>query len=163
MSDQTDFWSPDLKVYTTDVSIDGTYDFLKTGMTGKVEIIVDELKNVISVPIQTVTNIDGRKFCYVATGKSQERREVQTGAFNTDFVEIKSGLAEGEKVLLNPPRLSGPAVKGKSTAYEKPLPQGQSAQGEKAPADSPQPTEPPARDKSKTPGNRSQRHQGEQK
>jgi len=163
MSDQTDFWSPDLKVYTTDVSIDGTYDFLKTGMTGKVEIIVDELKNVISVPIQTVTNIEGKKFCYVATGKSQERREVQTGAFNTDFVEIKNGLAEGEKVLLNPPRLAGPAVKGKSTAYEKPLPQGQSAQVGKAPADLPQPTEPPARDKSRTHENRPSQRQGEQK
>ena len=163
MSDQTDFWSPDLKVYTTDVSIDGTYDFLKTGMTGKVEIIVDELKNVISVPIQTVTNIDGKKFCYMATGKNNERREVQTGAFNTDFVEIKSGLAEGEKVLLNPPRLAGPAVKGKSAAFEKPLPQGQPAQTGKSPADLPQPTEPPARDKSRTHGNHSPRHQGEQK
>jgi len=148
MSDQTDFWSPDLKVYTTDVSIDGTYDFLKTGMTGKVEIIVDELKNVISVPIQTVTNIDGKKFCYMATGKGNERREVQTSAFNTDFVEIKSGLAEGEKVLLNPPRLAGPAAKGKSAAFEKPLPQGQPAQSGKAPADLPQPTESAVKGKS---------------
>jgi hypothetical protein len=29
---------------------------------------------------------------------------VQTGLFNDNFVEIKSGLEEGEKVLLNPPR-----------------------------------------------------------
>jgi hypothetical protein len=84
----------------------------------------------------------------MATGKGNERREVQTGAFNTDFVEIKSGLTEGEKVLLNPPRLAGPAVKGKSTAYEKPLPQGQPAQAGKAPADLPQPTESAVKGKS---------------
>jgi hypothetical protein len=29
---------------------------------------------------------------------------VQTGLFNDNFVEIKSGLEEGERVLLNPPR-----------------------------------------------------------
>ena len=53
--------NPDLKVYATDVSIDGTHDFLKTGMTAKVEIIIDELKNVISVPIQAVLNIQRQK------------------------------------------------------------------------------------------------------
>jgi multidrug efflux pump subunit AcrA (membrane-fusion protein) len=38
------------------------------------------------------------------TSKEPKQREVETGAFNENFVEIKSGLAEGEKVLLNPPR-----------------------------------------------------------
>ena len=99
-------WSnPDLKVYSTDVRISGTYDFLKTGMTAKVQIVVEELKDIISVPIQTVVNREGKKLCYVVNGRGSEQREVQTGAFNDNFVEIKSGLAEGDKVLLNPPRL----------------------------------------------------------
>jgi HlyD family secretion protein len=33
------FLSQDLKVYKTDVSIDGTYDFLKTGMSAKVTVL----------------------------------------------------------------------------------------------------------------------------
>jgi len=33
-----------------------------------------------------------------------EQREVETGLFNDNFVEIKSGLTEGEQVMLNPPR-----------------------------------------------------------
>jgi HlyD family secretion protein len=97
--------NPDLKVYATDVSIDGTHDFLKTGMSAKVEIIIDELKDVISVPIQAVLNTKGKKVCFVLNGNSSEQRQVETGAFNDSFVEIKSGLAEGDKVLLNPPRL----------------------------------------------------------
>jgi HlyD family secretion protein len=97
--------NPDLKVYATDVSIEGTHDFLKTGMTAKVEVIIDELKNVISVPIQAVLNIRGKKVCFVLNGNTPEQRQVETGAFNDSFVEIKSGLAEGDKVLLNPPRL----------------------------------------------------------
>jgi len=98
--------NPDLKVYATDVSIDGTHDFLKTGMTAKVEIVINELKDVISVPIQAVLNARGKKVCFVLGSSTPEQRQVETGAFNDSFVEIKSGLAEGDKVLLNPPRLT---------------------------------------------------------
>jgi HlyD family secretion protein len=105
LADPEEFLNPDLKVYSTDVSIDGTHEFIKTGMTAKVEVIIDELHDVLSVPIQTVVNQDGKKVCSVVKGKKQEQREVETGAFNNDFVEIKSGLGEAEKVLLNPPRL----------------------------------------------------------
>lgn len=105
LADQTDWWGGDAKVYTTDVGIDGSHDFLKTGMTAEVKIIIDRLKDVLSVPIQAVVNYEGKKVCFVSTGKGARQREVETGAFNNDFVEIKSGLAEGEKVLLNPPRL----------------------------------------------------------
>jgi len=98
--------NPDLKVYATDVSIDGTHDFIKTGMSAKVEVTIDELKDVISVPIQAVLNIRGKKVCFVLNKSAPEQRQVETGAFNDSFVEIKSGLAEGDKVLLNPPRLT---------------------------------------------------------
>lgn len=103
LADAADWLNPDLKVYSTDVGIDGTHDFLKTGMTGKVKVIIDELHDVLYVPIQSVVTIEDKKFCYIA-GSSSERREVETGLFNDNFVEIKSGLDEGEKVLLNPPK-----------------------------------------------------------
>jgi len=105
LADSENWLNPDLKVYATDVSIDGTHDFLKTGMSAKVEVIIEELKGVISVPIQAVVNIEGKKVCFVSSGSSSEQRQVETGAFNDSFVEIKSGLTEDDKVLLNPPRL----------------------------------------------------------
>ncbi|MHC4574808.1 MAG: efflux RND transporter periplasmic adaptor subunit [Planctomycetota bacterium] len=104
MADPEEWLNPDLKVYSTDVKINGTHEQLKTGMTAKVEIIVEELKDVISAPIQSVVNVEGRKVCYAATDEGPQQRQVETGAFNENFVEIKSGLSEGEKVLLNPPR-----------------------------------------------------------
>jgi HlyD family secretion protein len=113
LADPEQWLNPDLKVYSTDVSIDGTHEFLKTGMTAKVEIIIDELKNVISVPIQAVVNRQGKKVCYVMGSKEPKQREVDTGLFNDNFVEIKSGLAEGEKVLLNPPHVSESEATGK--------------------------------------------------
>ena len=104
LADQQNWLNPDLKVYATNVSIEGTYDFIKTGMSAKVEVIIDELKDVLSVPIQTVITQEGTKLCYVMTDNGPERREVEMGLFNDNFIEIKSGLVEGEKILLNPPR-----------------------------------------------------------
>ncbi len=107
LADQTDFLNPDLKVYLTDVSIDGTHDALRTGMTADVEVIINDLHDVLYVPIQSVTTMEEKKICYVM-GSVVEKREVETGLFNENFVEIKSGLTEGEKVLLNPPRWTAP-------------------------------------------------------
>ena len=102
--EQRGFMNPDLKVYKTMVSIDGTHDFLKTRMSCSVEIFVRQLKDVILVPIQVVANRRGKKVLYVLgpQGAVQER-EVRTGAFNGTLVQISEGLSEGEKVLLNPP------------------------------------------------------------
>ena len=107
LADQEDFLNPDLKVYLTDIGIDGTHDSLKTGMTGKVTVMINELHDVLYVPIQSVVTVEDKKICYVA-GSPAQKREVETGLFNDNFVEIKSGLAEGEKVLLNPPKWTEP-------------------------------------------------------
>lgn len=104
LADPQNWLNQELKVYATDVGIDGMHDFLKTGMTGKVEVIIDELHNVLHVPIQSVVTEEETKVCYVKTNKGTEKRVVETGLFNDDFIEIKNGLTEGEKVLLNPPR-----------------------------------------------------------
>lgn len=110
---QQGFLNPDLKVYKTLVSIDGTHDFLKTRMSCKVEILVQQLEDVILAPIQVVANRQGKKVIYVMNaGGGSEEREVSTGAFNDTFVQILEGLKEGEQVLLNPPlftEAAGPA------------------------------------------------------
>jgi HlyD family secretion protein len=113
LANPTEWLNPDLKVYATDVSIDGTHDFIKTGMSAKVEVIIEQLKNVLSIPIQAVITQEGVKVCYVVTGRGHKKCPVETGAFNNDFVEIKSGLAEGDKVLLNPPRAGESEADGK--------------------------------------------------
>lgn len=104
---QRGWLSPDLKVYTTQVSIKGTHESLKMLMSAKVTILVEQLKDVLIVPVQVVANRQGKKLCYLATSKGRpESREVRTGAFNDFFVQIPEGLKAGEKVLLNPPRLT---------------------------------------------------------
>jgi len=99
--------SSDLKVYETMVSIDGSHSQIRDGMSAKVEIIIDQLKNVICVPVQAVANVGAKKVCYVLLeDNSLEDRQVEVGAFNNNFIEIKSGLNEGERVSLVPERQS---------------------------------------------------------
>ena len=101
---QQGWFDPGVKVYTTYVTIDGSHEVLKPGMSAKVEILVERLRGVKIVPVQVVENRAGQKFCYVATESGPEEREVVTGAFNNTFVEIAGGLEVGEKVLLSPPQ-----------------------------------------------------------
>ena len=75
-------------------------------MSAKVEVIIDVVRDVLQVPIQSVVTIEEKKYCYVARRGTVEKREVEVGVFNNDFVQIKSGLSESEKVLLNPPRIA---------------------------------------------------------
>jgi len=100
------WFNPDLKVYTTQVVIDGTHDFLKPGMSAKVEILVERLEDVIIVPVQVVANQEGKKVCYCLTPDGVKRRVVQIGSFNDTFVQIIDGLEVGEEVLLSPPRMT---------------------------------------------------------
>ena len=117
LADAEDWLNPDLKVYATDIAIDGKHDYLKTGMTGKVMIIIDKLQDVLYVPIQSVVTVENKKICYVA-GSPAEKRDVVTGLFNDNFVEIKSGLTKGEKVLLNPPKWTEPEKTEEQTDTE---------------------------------------------
>ena len=107
LPDSQNRWlNPDLKVYLTMVTIDGTNAWLKPGMSAKVEILVDHLDDVVGVPVQSVVPANGKRFCFVAGSFNKpERREVETGEFNDEFIEIKKGLKEGELVLLNPPEI----------------------------------------------------------
>ncbi len=107
MPDQQHRWlNPDLKVYKTEVSIIGNHPSLKPGMSAKSEIIVNRLQNVLSVPIQAVTTYKDQRVCYVLASARPEMRVVETGEFNDKFIEIQSGLKEGERVLLRPPRVT---------------------------------------------------------
>jgi len=116
---QNRWMNPDLKVYLTTITIDAVHDWLKPGMSAKAEILVKELPDVVYVPVQAVTPVEGKQWCFVANGHGQERREVEVGEFNDEFIEIKRGISEGEKVCLR--SLVAPEQKP-AKAEEKPQP-----------------------------------------
>lgn len=76
---------------------------LRPGMTARVEILAEKVKNALTIPINTIFESQGRKVCYVEIGHSYEEREVMTGRQNENVVEVLSGLREGEIVALSRP------------------------------------------------------------
>ncbi|MDZ4858960.1 MAG: efflux RND transporter periplasmic adaptor subunit [Candidatus Hydrogenedentes bacterium] len=103
--DSSSRWmNPDMKLYPATVAINGTHGWLKPGMSAEVEILVQELDDVVYVPIQAVHPKSGHRVAYVGDAfGGQEERTVETGEFNSEFIEIKSGLEEGDRVMLRAP------------------------------------------------------------
>jgi len=99
---QSGWLSEHTKKFETIVSIEGKSRDLRPGLTAEVEILVNHLKDVISVPVAAIGEQEGRFLCYVKKNDKLEKRIVVPGASNDKFVEIKSGLEAGEEVVLNP-------------------------------------------------------------
>lgn len=100
---QNRWMNPDMKIYNTTVTIDGSHDWVKPGMSAKVEILVSEIPDCLYVPLQAVSMLGDKQVCYVQKSGRVEVREVTLGDYNDDFIVIRSGLSQGERVCLRPP------------------------------------------------------------
>ena len=104
---QSMFMNPDLKVYGTEINIDGGGDVLRTGMTCEVEIRIAQYARAMYVPVQCVIRIGGQPTVFVKDGAEMVARPVDIGQDNNRMVHILGGLEPGEKVLLKPPLDAG--------------------------------------------------------
>jgi len=95
--------NPDLKVYNTEVYLEGEGDYLRTGMSCRAEIIIEEYDDVIYIPVQAVLRIGGEPTVYVQSGREFRPRKVEVGLDNNRMIRIIGGLQPGEVVLLAPP------------------------------------------------------------
>ena len=98
----SDWFSGTVKEYAAIVSIDSEPHGLRPGMTAAVEILVANLKDVLSVPVQSVVEKSGKFYCWVNDARGPEKRPVVLGMSNNTRIEIKDGVKEGDDVLLNP-------------------------------------------------------------
>jgi HlyD family secretion protein len=104
LPDPQSMWmNPDLKVYNTDIHLEGNIPSLRTGMSCKVEIIVEQYEDVVYVPVQTVLRVSGESTVFVVKDNSIEERKVEVGLDNRRMIKIVTGLSEGEHVLMAPP------------------------------------------------------------
>lgn len=89
-----------VKVYVDILNNDGT---LKPGFNVDVDIKLGEKKNVLKVPSEAIlTEKNGQSFVYIVENGVAQQRKVEVGLSSDLETEIKSGVAAGEKVILNP-------------------------------------------------------------
>src|SRR5262249_29159195 len=109
VASQAEFFSSDVKVYQAMISIDDSHedDDLRPGMSAEVTITSDaQTEPVLVIPIQSVVGnvaMGANRKCYVldAAGYPQER-DIVVGKSSDKLVEIRSGVSDGEKVVINP-------------------------------------------------------------
>ena len=88
--------------YYANVLIDNPDRTLRIGMTTENNIKIANAKDVLLVSNMAIQKRDGKSFVNVLNDKNQpEQREVETGVQNDFKTEIKSGLNEGEKVIVS--------------------------------------------------------------
>ena len=100
---QSAFLNPDLKVYKTDIHLENNGGALRTGMSCKAEIIIEQYEEATYIPLQAVLRIGGKPTVYVVKGNDLEPRTVEIGLDNNRVVRIIRGLEPGQVVSLTPP------------------------------------------------------------
>lgn len=81
---------------------DGT---LRPDMTAQVTVVLKRAENVLTIPVTALGKIleeNRYQVRVLSPGGHISLRTVKTGLDNTLLIEVKEGLQEGEKVLLNP-------------------------------------------------------------
>jgi multidrug efflux pump subunit AcrA (membrane-fusion protein) len=94
--------SGNIKEYAAFIDIFDSPPEVRSGMNAEVRIYVEQLEDALQVPVQALYETKGHFFCLVKDGDQWETREVQVGSSNDTFMTVKSGLEEGEEVVLNP-------------------------------------------------------------
>ncbi len=76
---------------------------LRPGLLADVEIIVEEMKNALSLPMQAIFEKDGKPVVYVRKGTAFEARLIQPLKRSESTMVIASGVTAGEIVALTDP------------------------------------------------------------
>ena len=77
---------------------------LKPAMRCKAEILLGRVDDALNVPVQAIFRQGPVAFVYVQDGVGFAQRQVELGRASELQIEIKKGLAAGDKVLLREPK-----------------------------------------------------------
>ena len=90
--------------YDVVVDIETPYHgLLRPEMTASVTIFLEKREGVLAVPAKAVQREGGRTVVYVDADGRAEPREIKAGWRDGQWIEVASGLQEGETVFLEPP------------------------------------------------------------
>lgn len=96
-----------IKGFKVEAVIEDDTGRLKPGMSVSMTLPIGEAHDALSVPVAAVFHEKDEHIVYVRAPGSRipDRRKVEVGISNLAFAEIKSGLTEGEQILLVDPKL----------------------------------------------------------
>ena len=119
--------SQEAQNYKVRVQITGSradLDRLRPGMSARVAVLVNEVKQVVTVPLQAIIDREDRSgglglmartrpTVFVLKGEQAEERPLRLGTSTRRAAEVLEGLKEGERVVSGPPKGLGALANGK--------------------------------------------------
>ena len=103
LPDATSFFASDVKQYTTLVAIEKGPTGLRPGMNAQVEVLIKQIDNALAIPVTAILQLQGKNHVMVMGPEEQVlRRPVTLGISDDKMIEIREGLKEGDRVVLNP-------------------------------------------------------------
>jgi len=87
--------------YQIKITIDNAKDNIKPGMTADIVIESEKRDGVLIVPRRAVKRKGNEKIIMVLDGKDVEERLIETGLEGNDYIEVISGLSEGEQAIID--------------------------------------------------------------
>jgi hypothetical protein len=108
-----------IKVFPIQIMIENSTKNLLPGLTVSCKIKINEIPDVLYIPLEAIFKEQGNEFVYVKNSSGFERRDVKIGSINTDFAVVKEGLAENEEIALSDPFLNKIEKNGNKTTNDK--------------------------------------------
>lgn len=86
-------------LYTVSIVLENN-GTIKPGMFAKVYLKTDKTDNAFAVKTEAVKETEDKKFVFIAEGDKAVEKEITTGLDTGAYIEIKTGLSEGDKVIV---------------------------------------------------------------
>ena len=97
------WWTGNVVKYDTIVELNPDEGVtLKPGMSVEVEIMLDSYQDELTIPVGAVVEHDSMHYCWVKTGDGFQRRKLDLGDTNDQFMVVKGGVKSGDEVVINP-------------------------------------------------------------
>jgi multidrug efflux pump subunit AcrA (membrane-fusion protein) len=95
------WWTGNVVKYDTTVKLPSEQG-LKPAMSAEVEIVMTRHEDVLTIPAAAVVETADGDFCWVRTADGVQRRSLQLGDTDDEFIVVEAGVREGDEVVLNP-------------------------------------------------------------
>lgn len=101
-SERFAFMGNEIKNYAGKVKLNSVPDGLRPGMTAEVIFTESVHHDALVIPIGAMRVENGREVCYIREEEGLERRELKIGLSSTEFLEVTSGVEEGDEIVSDP-------------------------------------------------------------
>jgi len=91
---------PASRVFKCKIQIDNKDGKLKPGVFGKIKIATDENKKAITLPLKALGGSEGNYYIFINNNGVAKKQTITTGDISGDTVEIKSGVKDGDSVII---------------------------------------------------------------